>query len=319
MRRRLSILLLLLAVACDGKSAASQQPAPFADGAAMFPSETRALIGFRVAAIGKSPLAGRMIDWMMETDPTQQQALIGLLRTCAVDPAKDVDTVAIGIGAGPSEIAVLAKGRFDETALLACLRDSMTKKGGKLEAKKLGGRMAYNAVDAASGTSVWIAFGAGSGVVVATSESWLTQVLDPSVPKAAGRADTSALVGRVGGDAAIWGVVYLTPETSQRIADATKGAVKQGPGSLTGELALDDTAALTVKLDLPTPEDAVALIDFARSQHIWIALAAQKLGIGRIVNKLAFAADGKVVSIGLRLDQAEVTQLVEALDKLAEK
>lgn len=319
MLRRSGIVVVLLALACGSKGAEEKAPAPFADGAAMFPAETRALVGVNVGKIGASPLARRVVEWLLDSAPAQKQELTALLEVCAIDPAKDVDSVAIGVGAGPSEIAILAKGRFDEARLVPCLRQTMAKKGTEVAEKKIAGRTAYSAVDPVSGTAVWIVFGDGTGVVIATGEAWLGKVLDPAAPKASGNADTQSLIGRVGSDAAIWLAAYLTPEASQRVADVTKGAVKKGPPSLTAELALAETASLRVELDVAAPDDAMAMVDFARSQHIWLTLGAQKYGIGRIVNKLNFAAEGKVVAITLNLDQEEIEKLALALDKLAEK
>ncbi len=314
-KRALVVAILAAACACENRRA---KPPPFADGPAAFPADTRTLIAVRVAKVQASPLARRLVEWMLEADPAQRNALAMLLAACRIEPARDVDSVLIGMGAAPSEVAIVARGRFDEKALTACVRGEVEKKKGRFEEKKLHGRAVLGALDAESST--WIALdGSGSSLVITTSEGALAKVLDPATPRASGNAVTMDLVGRIGTDAGAWGVAHLDPAAGERIAGATGGAVSAGPTSLSGELVLDDGAGVTVVLDLPSEADAAALAEFARSQHMWLALGAQKLGLGRIVNKVSFEAEGARVTISLRLDPAEIGQLVEALDKLAQK
>ena len=46
-------------------------------------------------------------------------------------------------------------------------------------------------------------------------------------------------------------------------------------------------------------------------------MAAFRYGLNKIVGKMAFAPDGRVVKIGIHLDDAEVAQLADGLAKLA--
>jgi hypothetical protein len=65
---------------------------------------------------------------------------------------------------------------------------------------------------------------------------------------------------------------------------------------------------------MATPADAKTLESFAKSQLALMAMAAQAKSLGRIVDKIAIAADGDLVKFRASLDIDEVNQLISALD-----
>jgi hypothetical protein len=56
------------------------------------------------------------------------------------------------------------------------------------------------------------------------------------------------------------------------------------------------------------------LESFAKGQLALMAMAAQAKSLGRIVDKIAIAADGDLVSFRATLDMDEVNLLISALD-----
>jgi hypothetical protein len=309
-------------IALSSASCGSQEVAtidagrPLPEGTAAFPADTRVLIGVNVGRLGDSPVVTRLVRFVLGGDATLEKDLAGLLARCGIEPRRDVDRILVGMGADRTQVGVLVSGRFQDAKLDQCMREAMIEVGGSDEKKTVAGRTVHLLRNARTSTTTWVATGLGRAVLVALDEAWLRRMLDPAEPKLPSQAGTMALVGRVDPDASIWGAGWLAPDVGGRIAAATQGAVKQPPVSMTGELRVTGSLAANLKLDMADPVDASSLADFARTQHAFLALGAQKYGLGRVVGKLAVIPDGKVVTMAIDLDPDDLLKIGEALDKL---
>jgi hypothetical protein len=127
------------------------------------------------------------------------------------------------------------------------------------------------------------------------------------------------LVNRVDPAGPLWVAALMRPEAGGRLTELTKGGVKAPAVSFTIESKLDSGVDLAWRVDMQSEADAAVLVEFARSQQTWLAVAAYPYGLNKIVSKMTFASDGRVVKIGIHLDDAEVAQLADGLAKLAEK
>jgi hypothetical protein len=311
---RFAILAILALPACGkGKARAPEAQAQGVAevGLGSLPAETRVIVGASVPRLAASPLARRIIGEILGRDSEAQQRLAQLLARCKLDPARDLQTVTIAMAEG-QDIAVLARGTIDATALVDCVRAETSGQGGRFGEKTVGGRTAYTATSQSGAQTVWLAF-ADRTVVAALSEAWLAKLLDPAAPKIDTRADTMALIKRVAPDAAIWGVGYLPPGVGGQLVKLTDNQVTQPAQSVAFEASFERGLVASLRMDMKTTADADKLATFAKGQLDWLAVAAQQWKLGPLVAKAQLTSEGPSVKLAVKLDDADVKRLEAAL------
>jgi len=315
--RSFMVLALVGAATCGkGKSQPSQaqaQAQALAElGLGALPAETRVVIGASVPRLAASPLARRLIGEILGRDADAEQRLLELLARCKIDPARDVTSVTIAMAEG-QDVALLARGAIDGKALVECVRAEATANGGSFAEKPLGGHTVYTATSQSGAQRVWLAIGSDRTVVAALSEAWLGKVLDPAAPKIDGRADTMALVKRVGPDAAVWGVGYLPAGAGAQLVKLTDNQVTQPAQSVAFEATFGNGLSAMLRLDMKSTSDADKLASFAKGQLDWLGVAAQQVKLGPLVSKAHLTTEGQSVKLAVKLDDADVKQLEAAL------
>jgi hypothetical protein len=318
-RRRIALCLLfvLAGAGCSRDKKDPAAAAALAEGVTAFPAETRMLVGVGFPKIAGSSVGKQALDWALAADPAQKEALLQLLEQCKIDPGKDLDTALIGMGEGREQVAMLVRGKLDESTVVACTRKALAGRGGSIEVRTIHGHPVWAARDPQAGTTTWFTIETGRGALLATSDDWMARALDPNAAKLPSRPELNALVNRVDPAGPLWMAALMRPEVGQRMIDLTNGAVKAPATSFTLEARFDAGVDLLWRVDMQSEADAVVLVEFARSQQPWLTMAAIRYGLNKIVGKMAFAADGRVVKIGIHLDDAEVAQLADGLGKLA--
>jgi len=245
---------------------------------------------------------------------------LGELETrCKLDPAKDLDTVLVGLMGTTSarDVVLVAKGRFDEAAIAACVESSLSDKGGKLERKTAAGMTVYLVHGQESGGDVAFTFGAKDVLILADSEALLLRARDPAAPKLNASAPMMKLIAQTDTRAPLWGAGQVAPEVGRGLVAASEGKVKAPAQAIWG--LADPGAGLTVELalEMANPDDAQALLSVVQKQLAQYAIVAQAYSLGPIVNKIKPEARGPVFVVRLALDASEMTKLESLLDSKA--
>lgn len=300
-------------------ASASAPGAASATGTAAFPAETRVVIGASVPRIAASPLARRILADLLGRDREAEKRLVDLLAHCKIDPGKDIDSVTIGMAQG-QDLALLVRGRIDEKSLVECVRSESTAAGGTFAGKTIAGRTVNAATSKEGGQNVYFTFEGSEAehtVLVSLSETWLAKILDPKAPKIGSAPDMATLLGRVPGEAAVWGTGMLPPGVGQNLVKLTDGQVTQPAQSVAFEASFDGGLSATVRLDMKGATDAEKLAAFAKGQLDWLAVAAQRYSIGPLMAKIQIVSEQSSVKFSARLDEADVKILEAALAKSA--
>ena len=109
MTLRLMILAASLA-ACHGKSKDAEvraqriAAAAAVEGLDTIPADVHVVVGLNVARLAQSPLVRRKVLDLLARSPEAKRLLEGLLSRCAIDPARDVETVLLALGDRPDEV-----------------------------------------------------------------------------------------------------------------------------------------------------------------------------------------------------------------------
>ena len=312
-----SLLVGLLIAACGNKDEGARSPSPATvEGLGAIPGEASIVVGINVARLAESSVAQRTLRRLLAEDPALAGRVESLLGTCGIDPAKDVETVHIGVVDDGAGYVLVARGTLEETRVVDCVRKSLAQSNGVLEARMVANAPAYVAKDEAGTETGWLAFGGPKVLILAASEPWITKARDPAAPKVTGQGDLMGLVHRTDTGKGLWLAGRVPGPIGKGIVDVTSGIVKAPPTGAWGHFDANASGLdLELDVEMASDQDAYGLTEWGKKQLENLVLIAQTQGLGPKVAKIQLAATGKVARLTLKLTASELGELEAQLDK----
>lgn len=313
--RLLTLCGLALAWGCGKKHGGG--PAAEVAGLSAVPVSTEVVISADVAKVSDSPLVDRAVDQLMVRDPDLADRWQKLHDSCKLDVNR-ISHVLLAIGprgsqngVGTGPVLMVATGKLTEAELVACVRGMVGSGGGDVTAKTVAGHTLYQARDGSR--IMFFSFGRADTVLLSSNEAFITEALSPGT-KATANAELRSWIALADQKAPVWAAGRADPTLRDRLVKVTGGALTAGPQAIT--LSFDPTSGAKVDLGaiMSSALDAKALESFTKSQIALLGMAAQKLSVGTLVDKIAVTASGTVVHVRVNLSLDEVNQLVSALD-----
>ncbi len=318
MRPRIGLValaVLALGGGCKEHKRAAPPPAPIAALAAI-PVDATAVVGLDVGRLGRSRLIGRAVDQMLDRDPELRDQLGKLAAACSLDLVKQIKTVHLALGpavtTGVRASLMVATGELSEANLTHCLQAGVGSGGGDVTVRQSGGRTLYRL--AAGRHVLFFGFGHADTVVLGPREDWVLAGLGDGAKVEASPVLGPALLA-VERDAAMWAVATVDPELGTALARLSKNAIAAGPTVVSGALDPLDGVRASAAFAMKTAGDARALADYARGELAMGTIAAQALGLGKVLAKVAVRQDGTAVRFRVDLTDAEVKDVLAAIDR----
>ncbi len=325
MRTRSTIVVVVAAVAaavaggCKKKQPAERYDRVAVAALAAIPADASVVVGMDVAQLAQAAVVVRAVDQMLVRDPELAARLARLATDCGVDVARQIKTVHLALGprapgkgsAVPPSLLV-ATGQLSEPALTRCLQAGTGSGGGELSVRDVGGRPLYKLTEGAR--VLHLAFGQDDTVVIGADEGWVLAAVG-SGAKVTTSKELGPLLAQVDRSAALWAVAVMDAELGQALSRVTGGKVGASPRALHGALDTRSGLAGTVAFAMATEGDAEALVGFARDEIQLLALAAQTLGLGRVVAKVRVERKGSEAQFRVALTDDEVRQVLSAIDR----
>jgi hypothetical protein len=313
-KKALVIIGLALAWGCGKKHAGG--PAAEVVGLSAVPASAEIVVSVDVARVSDSPLVDRAVDQLMLREPSLATEWQQLHDGCKLDPSRVAHVLlAIGpkgnqqVGTGP--VLMVATGKVTEAELSTCVRGLVGSGGGDVTAKTVAGHTLYVARDGSR--IMYFGFGRADTVLLSSNEAFITEALSPG-KKATENPELGAWIALADQKAPVWAAGRTDPSLRDRLVKLVGGTLSAGPQAIT--IAFDPTSG--AKLDLgavmASPADAKTLESFAKGQVAMLGMAAQARSMGKLVDKIQIAADGKVVHVRVSLALDEVNHLLSVLD-----
>ncbi len=314
MKLALVVTSLALAWGCGKKHGGG--PAAEVAGLSAVPASAEIVISADVARVMDSPLVERAVDQLMLREPSLATEWQRIHDSCKFDPARITHVLlALGpkgnqqVGTGP--VLMVATGKIVEAEFATCVRGLVGSGGGDVTAKTVAGHTLYVARDGSR--IMYFSFGRPDTVLLSSNEAFITEALSPG-KKASDNPDLGAWIALADQKAPVWAAGRTDPALRDRLVKLVGEGLSSGPVAIT--VSFDGSAG--AKLDLgavmASPADAKTLESFAKNQIALLGMAAQAKSMGKLVDKIAITAEGKVVHVRLNLSIDEVNQLLSALD-----
>lgn len=315
----LGLLLAVSSPACKDKNEEPRPPPPApvdVTGLAAVPAEVRVVLGVNVESIADAWPVKRAVEQMFLRDPGLAARVDGLITTCRFDPAKDLRSLVVALGAGENaeQALMVAIGSFSEPEVASCVQTSLTEDGGSLTQSDVDGRRIYQATGRAGrDESVWFTFGDPRTLVVATSPEWLAEAVGKG-EKVLSRQPMASWIERADPNAGIWAAGAIDQNIGAELVKLAGDQLRAPPQALYGHIHIKDGLALSLSTIAASPEDASVLVGLARAQLGVGALALQRYGLGPIVSKLTVNAEGDTMHLRFALSAEELKDVLSRID-----
>jgi hypothetical protein len=315
-------LAILSGPACkDREKKAEPRPVPVdVTGLAAVPAGVRAVVGINVEAIADAWLIERAVEQMFLRDPGLAARVDDLITACRFDPAKDLRTLTLALGAGANQEQALmvATGNFSEPEVAACVRSSLAEDGGTLTESEVEGRRFYQASARSDrADSVWFTFGDPTTLVAATSSEWLAEAVGKG-DKVLSKQPMAGWIERADPNAGIWAAGALDEKIGGELVALVGGLVSAPPRALLGHIHLKDGLSLSLSAITASADDARALVALTNKQLRVGALALQRYGLGPVVSKLTVEAEDDTLHLRFALTEEELKDVLSRIDTTPE-
>lgn len=324
MTRRLKSGTLALAVmlaigGCRGGCNRTPSTArPVAGVLAWFPAETQIVLSIDCARLRASPLWERLAP-LVSSNPADQAQLEELTRRTGFDPLRQIDSLIVAF---PEEarnggaMGLVVRGReFDETRLVAYVRDQVAKQGDDLFSFRRAGRTLW----ATRKQPTMAAFFADNRTLVLGAAGWAEKMADlgrtPAQSGAESNPELVHLVERAGTDNPVWAAAIVPAATRAQLAQDP--ALSSGAGVNRLALGVGVTAGLQAKLvaDLANREQAQAMATEVAEAVRTAKQSPQVLlmGVGPYLDGISARAQGVSTEVVVNLTAPQVNDAVERL------
>jgi hypothetical protein len=282
------------------------------------PADATVVVGIDVHQLAQAQVVLRAVDQMLVRDPDLAARLTRLAKDCGVDVTQQVKSVHLALGPKPSKggtappSILVATGQLAETALTTCLQAGTGSGGGQLSVRDVGGRSLYKLTEGAR--VLHLAFGQADTVVIGADEAWVLAAVGGGAKVHANPA-LGPLLEKVDREAAVYAVAAMDADLGAALTRITKGKVAAAPQALYGALQTKSGLAGNIAFVMSSEGDADALVGFAADELEIMAMAAQAMGLGRLVAKVKVERKGPEAQFRVVLSDEEVRQLLSAIDR----
>jgi hypothetical protein len=314
---------LAAALSCRGGCARARPPTVLVEGPlALFPLETRMVVAFDFARLRASPAALKLAA-LAQQSPADAHTLEELTSRTGLDPIHGIDSVVLAF---PEEARrtnqfgmIVRAPRFDQTRLVAYVRDELQKKGDDLVATTRGPRTLWSARHDPSVAG----FFADDRTFVLGAGGWaarMADLADRSRPSdsAATNLELVGLAERAAGNHAIWAAAQVPSETRRKLAEEPR--FKNAAAVMTLALGIDLKDGLQAVLEsgVATAADAEALAARTRESLLDAKRNAQvlMLGLGPYLDGVTARAVDKTFELRATLTEAQLDDLIGRLGAL---
>jgi hypothetical protein len=312
-----SICIALVALVACGKKVEHSGPPPDVTGLSAVPATAEVVIGADVGKLSQSPIVERAIEQLLSRDPKLAQSWKQVREGCKIDVVKQIKHVMFALGpvppggrVGTGPAIMIATGTIPEADLSECVTKFVGKGGGSVTGKPIGGRTLYQVKDGAR--MMFFAFGRPDTVVLGNNEQYVMEAIGAG-KKALDHPELAAWLKLVDQYAPVWWAGRVDDRVRKGLVGVLPG-LKSGPTAIVGTIDPSTGAKVAIGAVMASKEDASQAESFTNAQKGLIAMAAQKLSLAKIINKVTIQASGAVVHIRATLEMADVNELLSVLD-----
>ena len=289
------------------------------DDLATVPRDTAMVFMVNVAQARKTE-AWKKLTELRDKDAKSKQQYDDFVKKCSLDPFNQIDSVFVAMPANyndTKEIAILARGTFNNDALIDCAKKNAQEKSEEVTEVTYNGTKLY-------GFSKDKAFFAplGKKLVAVGGPSWIKRVVDLNAGKgesAKDNAELAALIKRTRTGDVLWAAGLVPPQALDRLQNNPQLGAARSMKSASGSIDLTKGFALHTFLDLGSDADAASLATLGNEQLTKLRQMPQlqMMGMASFLDKVTIEAKKNTFVLEGSLTQPQVDDLSTRLAGMA--
>ncbi len=313
-----SLLILAVALAsCRGACGRSDKAAGPLDGRlALLPIDTRSVVAFDFDQVRAAPFAAKL-SALAASNPDDEKRLAAFRERTGLDPVRQIDGIVVGFPEEArlhGELGVVVRAeRFDESRLVAYVRDTLQKDGDDLVAKPHGRRTLW----AARKDPSLAGFFLDGRTLVIGGGGWAARMADlADGAPASGSAETNLelvqLCERAAAGHAIWAAAIVPVELRRQLQQDPRFESAASVTRMALGIGLGTGLEATFTADLADPSEAKVLVAKV-SETVQGAKRDPRvlmLGLGPELDGITSRVEGTTFALKVSLGEAQVNDLL---------
>ncbi len=314
------VLVALLAAlgSCRGGCARTDRAARPLDGRlALLPIDTRSVVALDFDQIRAAPFAAKL-SALAASSPDDEKRLAAFRERTGLDPVRQVDSIVVGFPEEArvhGELGVVVRAeRFDESRLVAYVRDSLQKDGDDLVAKPHGRRTLWTTRKDPSLAGFFL----DGRTLVIGGGGWAARMADlADGAPASGSAETNLelvqLCEHAAAGHAIWAGAIVPVEVRRQLQQDPRFESAASVTRMSLGIGLGTGLEAAFTADLADPSEAKVLVAKV-SETVQGAKRDPRvlmLGLGPELDGITSRVEGTTFSLKLVLGEAQVNDLLD--------
>jgi hypothetical protein len=310
----------LLLVGCAKSCQKTSGPAAARDDLAMVPRETDIVVMANVKRARASVMWKKLID-LRDKDAAAKKQYDDFVKKCQIDPLQQIDSVFLALPqntAETREFAVLARGGFDASRLLECVKTT-AKESGKEVVETTHGSRKLLSVPGQEGFFAVVS----PKIILLGGKEWAKKVLDLADEKTPGagakdNAPLADLIKRTRTGDAVWGAGLVSPAVAEKLKAQVQLGAAGSLKSVAAALDFDKGMTVHLNLDLGGDKDAAELSGKINEQlqNARKDRNVQLLGLSSYFDTIKVESKQSALSARIELSQPQVDDLSTRLSGL---
>lgn len=314
----LVVVVVVAFASCRGACGRATNPVRPLDGRlALLPIDTRTVVALDFERIRAAPFATKL-STLAASNPDDEKRLATFRERTGLDPVRQVDSIVVGFPEEArlhGEMGVVVRGeRFDESRLVAYVRDTLQKDGDDLVAKPHGRRTLWTTRKDPSLAGFFL----DGRTLVIGGGGWAVRMADlADGGPASGSAETNLelvqLCERAAAGHAIWAGAIVPAELRRQLEQDPRFESAASVTRMSLGIGLGTGLEAAFTADLADPSEAKVLVAKV-SETVQGAKRDPRvlmLGLGPELDGITSRVDGTTFSLKLALGEAQVNDLLD--------
>jgi hypothetical protein len=288
----------------------------------LVPKETDVVFMANLTRMRNTALWRRMLD-VRDSQPSVKKEYDEFVKTCALDPLKQIDSVFVAFPESVSqskEFAAILRGTFNEAKLVECAKEQAKKDNQELAISEYEGHKLYTSTKQGQAFAAFL----DAKTVVLGGKEWIKKTIDLAAgkkeagPSAKDNEALMALVKRSKTSAGLWGAGLVPQSARDSLKNDPNFAPAASMKDVFGSIDLATGFLSDVNVDLGSEADALELSKKISDQISEARKNPQFMmaGLNSFLESVKVEAKGPTFHLNITFNQQQVDDLINRVQGL---
>jgi hypothetical protein len=288
----------------------------------LVPKETDVVFMANFSRMRNTAMWRKMLD-VRDGDAATKKDYDEFVQKCALDPAKQIDSVFVAFPQTMSEtkeFAAILRGTFNEQKLVECAKEQAKKDGQELATSDYNGHKLYTSTKAGQAFATFL----DAKTVVLAGKEWVKKVIDLAAgkkeagPSAKDNEPLMALLKRARTNDGLWGAGLVPQSTRDQLKNDPHLSSAASMKDIFGSVDFANGVVADINVDTGSDADATELTSKVNGQIAEAKKSPQFMmaGLNAFLDNVKVEAKQATFHVAVNFNQQQVDDLINRIKGL---